>query len=118
MSAAYIPSAEVDPATLPDLDRAHPAGLTWVEPLVPRPIALGPSNNHPDLRPALAIDVAAFWSHARHGLAVGRAEIEMDQAVMRQALAANPRQGHLRAAVAETSAQWDRAINEYVKEIS
>ena len=92
--------------------------MTWLAPLESRPIALGPSNDHPDLRPALAIDAAAFWAGARHGLAVGRAEIEMDRAVLHQGMAANPRQGYLRAAVAEAAAVWTRATENYAEELS
>jgi len=98
-----------DPTAIPDPDRPHPAGLTWVEPLTPRPIALGPSADHPDVRPALALDAGRFWTMSRHGLEIGRREIAMDQAVARQALAANPRQGHLRIAVAEAADAWSQA---------
>jgi hypothetical protein len=118
MSAAHIPSPVADPSALPDPDRAHPAGLTWITPLTPRPIPLGPSEDHPEVRPALALDAGRFWSEARHGLAVGRAEIAMDTAVLHQGMAANPRQGFLRAAVAEAAARWTRATENYAEELS
>jgi hypothetical protein len=122
-AAALLPVAVVDaatvpdPATLPDPDadepdRTHPAGLTWVEPLVPRPIALGPSAEHPELRPVLDIQAARFWTNARHGLAIGRAEIAMDQA-----LTAAPSRAY-RVRVAETSDCWNRATTNYAKELA
>lgn len=117
-AALLLAESSMTGAEIPDPDRAHPAGLTWVEPLTPRPIALGPSTDHPEVRPALALDAGRFWSEARHGLAVGRAEIEMDTAVLHQGMAANPRQGYLRAAVAEAAAVWVLATEMYAKEIA
>lgn len=106
-----------DPATLPDPDadepdRTYPAGLTWVEPLVPRPIVLGPSADHPELRPALDIQAGRFWANARHGLVIGRAEIDMDQAVN-----AAPSRAY-RVHVAVASDAWNRATTNYSKELS
>jgi hypothetical protein len=99
-----------DPAAIPDPDRAHPAGLTWVEPLTPRPIILGPSANHPDVRPALALDAGRFWTAARHGLAVGYARREMDTAAVRYALSASlDRAPHLAIAMVEAAGVWDEA---------
>lgn len=117
-AGAHLPLAVVDAAALPDPDRAHPAGLSWIEPLTPRPIVLGPSADHPDLRPALAIDAGRFWSEAKHGRAIGHAEIQMDTAVLHQGMASNPRQGFLRAAVAEAAAVWTRATENYAREMS
>jgi hypothetical protein len=99
-----------DPTAIPDPDRAHPAGLTWVEPLTPRPIALGPSADHPDVRPVLALDAGRFWTAARHGLAVGRARREMDTAAVRYALSASlSRAPHLAVAMAEAAGVWTDA---------
>src|SRR5690606_42032137 len=70
--STLTPTPLADPATLPDLDRTHPAALTWLAPLEPRPIALGPSADPPVLRHALDIGADRFWSSARHGLVVGR----------------------------------------------
>jgi hypothetical protein len=107
-----------DATAIPDPDRAHPASLTWVEPLVPRPIVIGPSADRPEMRPVLAIDAHRFWSEARHGHAVGHAEIQMDTAVLHQGMASNPRQGFLRAAVAEAAAVWVLATENYAREMS
>jgi len=85
-TAAYIPPAAVSPSDLPDGDRPLIPGLTWVVPLESRPIALGPSTDRPEIRPALALDADRYWSHARHGLAVGRARRDLDTAARDYAL--------------------------------
>ena len=102
---------------IPDWDRAHPAGLTWIEPLMPRPIALGPSANHPEVRPVLALDADRFWSGARHGLDIGRARVELDDAAVRYALSADLRRAPAEvAALAQAATAWDHAIHAYAKE--
>lgn len=109
-ASIQIATAAADPTALPDPDRAHPAGLTWLAPLEPRPIALGPSADHPDIRPALALDAGRYWTAARHGLAVGRARREMDTAAVRYALSASlDRSPHLAVAMAEAAGAWDAA---------
>ena len=118
-AALVLAPTSATPAELPDLDRTPAPGLTWVAPLESRPIALGPSNDHPEVRPALAIDAAAFWTHARHGLAVGRAEIEQDRAAMQFAFAADLRSAHTqRADLTRAAVARDTAINDYALEIS
>jgi hypothetical protein len=111
-AAAFLRGPIADAATVPDPDRPHPAGLTWVSPLTPRPIPLGPSEDHPELRPALAIAADRFWTHAGHGLAVGRSEVAFDAAV-----AAAPSRAY-RLRVAETADAWDRATTNYAKELA
>lgn len=107
----------VDVAAVPDVDRAHPAGLTWVAPLESRPIVLGPSADHPELRPALAIDGHRFWSGARHGLAVGRADIDLEEATVWYAIAPNMRAAPERLAyLVEAAAARTIAIDAYVDE--
>lgn len=54
-------------AELPDLGRPHPPGLTWLAPLEARPIVLGPAADHPELHPALAMDVARFRAEVHRG---------------------------------------------------
>jgi len=90
-AAPHLPAAVVDVAVVPDADRTHPAGLTWVAPLEARPIALGPSADRPELRPALALDAHRFWSGARHGLEIGRRQIDVEEAAVWYALAPNMR---------------------------
>ncbi|MFD2792552.1 hypothetical protein ACFS27_03225 [Promicromonospora vindobonensis] len=105
--------------TIPDPDRTHPAGLTWYAPLESRPIVLGPSEDHPDLRPALALDAGRFWSGARHGLAVGRARVQLDDAAVRYALSADLRRAPAEvAALAQAATAWDHAIHAYAKDLS
>jgi hypothetical protein len=114
-----LDAVAADPATIPDQDRAHPAGLTWLAPLEARPIVLGPSNDRPDLRPALAIGADRFWTHAHHGLAVGRARRDMDTAAVRYAFAASlDRSPHLAVAMVEAAGVWDRATTDYAKELA
>lgn len=116
-SSIQLVELAADAAAVPDPDRAHPAGLTWVEPLVPRPIALGPSADHPEVRPVLALDAGRFWSHARHGLEIGRARVKLDDAAVRYALAADLRRAPAEvAALAQAATAWDHAINDYAKE--
>lgn len=108
----------VYPTAIPDPDRAHPAGLTWLIPLEPRPIALGPSADHPEVRPALALDAGRFWTAARHGLAVGRARREMDTAAVRYALSASlDRSPHLAVAMAEAAGVWDAATTSAARDL-
>lgn len=116
-SSIQLVELAADAAEVPDPDRAHPAGLTWVEPLVPRPIALGPSTDHPEVRPVLALDAHRFWSGARHGLAVGRARVELDDAAVRYALSADLCRAPAEvAALAQAATAWDAAIHAYAKE--
>jgi hypothetical protein len=104
-----LPPVAADPTTIPDPDRAHPAGLTWVEPLTPRPIVI---TDAPEIRPALALDAGRFWTAARHGLAVGRARREMDMAAVRYALSASlSRAPHLAVAMAEAAGIWTDATS-------
>lgn len=129
-AAALLPAAVVDasavpdPATLPDPDadepdRTYPAGLTWVEPLMPRPIVLGPSADHPDLRPALALDAGRFWSEARHGLEIGRKQIDVEEGAVWYALAPNMRTAPERLAyLVDAIEARTAAINDYAKELS
>jgi hypothetical protein len=110
-AAPHLPSAVVDVAAVPDEDRPHPATLTWVAPLESRPIALGPSADHPELRPVLALDAHRFWSGARHGLDVGRARERFDAAAVRYALAADLRRAPAEVVeLAQAASAWDRAI--------
>ncbi|MEU4386795.1 hypothetical protein [Promicromonospora sp. NPDC023805] len=114
-AAPTLPVDVVDVAAVPDEDRPHPVGLTWVAPLEARPIVLGPSADHPELRPALALDAHRFWSHARHGLAVGRAEIDLEEAAVWYAIAPNMRTAPERLAyLVETAAVRTAAIDAYV----
>lgn len=111
------PTPLADPATLPDPDRAHPAALTWLAPLESRPIALGPSADHPVLRHALDIGADRFWSSAEHGREVGRKQAAFDDAAIDYALAAWPfASPHLRAALVDTAVELDAAINDYMKQ--
>jgi hypothetical protein len=66
-AAAVLPAVVAGPATVPAPDRAHPPGLTWFAPLEARPIVLGPAADRPELRPALALDVARFRAGSRRG---------------------------------------------------
>lgn len=94
-------------------------GLTWVVPLEPRPIALGPSNDHPDLRPALAIDLGSWVVARRHGLDVGRARSDLDEGALWYALAPDMAAAHERLAfLVEAAARWDHAIAAYTTELS
>lgn len=115
-AAPTLPAAVVvDLAAIPDVDRPHPAGLTWVAPLESRPIVLGPSADHPELRPALAIDGHRFWSGARHGLAVGRADIDFEEAAVWYAIAPNMRTApERRAYLVDAAAARTAAIDAYV----
>jgi len=113
--------ATADPATVPDLDRPLVPGLTWVVPLESRPIALGPSTDRPEIRPALALDADRYWSHARHGLTVGRARRDLDTAARDYALQPAPTTGAIPVLVAELSqaaAAWDKAITNAAKDMS
>jgi hypothetical protein len=113
-----LPESGPNGAELPDPGRTPAPGLTWVAPLEARPIALGPSNDHPEVRPALAIDAVAFWTGSRHGLAVGRAELEQDRAAMRFALAPDLRRAQAeRADLTRASVARDTAISDYVKDL-
>jgi len=115
-SSIQIDSNAFDPAALPDPDRPHPAGLTWVEPLVPRPIVI---TDSPDTRPALDIQADRFWSGARHGLAVGRARIRLDDAALRYALSADLGRAPAEvSALAQAATAWDTAITDYAKELA
>jgi len=97
------------PEDLPDLDRPHPPGLTWAAPLDPRPIVV---EDHPTIRPVLAIDAGQFWTGARHGLTVGRTRAALDAAAVAYALAPTLAGApDLAAALAETAAQWTLAID-------
>lgn len=62
-----LPDVVVGPAVVPAPDRAHPPGLTWLAPLEARPIVIGPSAARPELRPALALDVARFRAELHRG---------------------------------------------------
>lgn len=94
-------------------------GLTWRAPLESRPIVLGPGADHPDLRPALAIDAAAWVAGRRHGLEVGRARIDLDEGALWYAHAPDMATAHERLAfLVEAAARWDHAIAEYVTELS
>lgn len=107
-----------DPATIPDPDRAHPASLTWVEPLVPRPILVGPSADHPELRHVLALDAGRFWSASRHGTRVARRRQAMDDAAFDYALSADPsRSPHLALAMAEAAGAWTDATDAYASDL-
>lgn len=100
----------VDPAEIPDENRPHPPGLTWVAPLEARPIQLGPSADHPELRPALAIDAGRFWAVSRHGLEVGRAQIDLEEGAVWFAIAPNMRTAPERVAYLVDAAEaWGRA---------
>jgi hypothetical protein len=108
-----------DPATIPDPDRAHPIGLTWVSPLTPRPIILGPSADHPDLRPALDIQADRFWAMARHGTRIAQRRQAMDDAALDFALSADPsRSPHLALAMAEAAGAWTDATDTYALELT
>jgi len=89
-AAAQLAAAVDAAATLPDLDRPHPPGLTWFTPLEARPIALGPAAAHPEVRPALALDADRFWSGARHGLADWPAVHALEDAVEQAAFTTDP----------------------------
>lgn len=115
--STLTPTPLADPATLPDPYRTHPAALTWLAPLEPRPIALGPSADHPVLRHALDIGADRFWSSARHGLVVGRKQAAFDTAAFQYALAASPaRSPHLRAALVDAGVELDAAVNDYMEQ--
>lgn len=108
-----------DPADLPDLDRQTPPGMTWRAPLMPRPIPLGPSEDRPEVRPALALDADRFWSGARHGLAVGRARIALDAAAIQYALSAQLDRARAEvSALVDAAAAWDRTLSNYSKELT
>lgn len=115
-ASIQIDTVAADPTTLPDPDRAHPAGLTWVEPLTPRSIVI---TDAPDIRPALALDAHRFWTGAHHGLAVGRARRAMDQAAIRYSLSAQlDRAPHLAVAMAEAAGVWSTATSSAAHELS
>lgn len=108
-----------DPADLPNPDRLTPAGLTWAAPLEQRPIMLGP-DDHPELVPVLAASPCAdFWTHAAHGRGVGRARAALDAQIQRAALQPTPTTSPIPiVALVEAATRWDRAINNYAKELS
>src|SRR5690606_25016079 len=111
------PTPLAGPATLPAAHRTHPPALPWLAPLEPRPIALGPSADHPVLRHALDIGADRFWSSARHGLVVGRKQAAFDTAAFQYALAASPaRSPHLRAALVDAGVELDAAVNDYMEQ--
>lgn len=111
--------AAADPTTIPDPDRAHPAGLTWVSPLIPRPIVLGPSADHPDLRPALDLAADRFWANARHGARIAERKAAMDGAALDYALSADPsRSPHLAIAMAEAAGMWVQATDDYANDLT
>jgi hypothetical protein len=117
-SRSHLATAAADPAALPDPDRAHPITLTWLSPLTPRPIILGPSADHPDLRPALDIQADRFWSAAKHGARIARRRQAMDDAALDFALSADPsRSPHLALAMAEAAGAWTDATNDYANEL-
>lgn len=117
-ASIQIDPAAANPTTVPDLDRPHPAGLTWVSPLTPRPIVLGPSADHAELHPALDLAADRFWSSARHGLAVGHARLEMDAAAMAYALSASPQASpHLAVAMAEAADVWTHATTSAARDL-
>jgi hypothetical protein len=106
------PDGAVDLAvTIPaDPPPAHPAGLTWVVPAEQHPIVIGPSTDHPELHSALDLRADRFWSGARHGLAVGRARVAMDDAAIEYALSADMHSSsHLAAGLADAATAWARA---------
>jgi hypothetical protein len=97
------------PQALPDWDRPHPPGLTWAVPLDPRPIVV---EDHPTIRPVLAIDAGQFWTGARHGRTVGRTRAALDAAAVAYALAPTLADApDLAAALAETAAEWTKALD-------
>jgi hypothetical protein len=117
-SSIQLATAAADPATIPDPDRAHPIGLTWVSPLTPRPIILGPSANHPDLRPALDLAADRFWTAAKHGTRIARRRQAMDDAALDFALSADPsRSPHLALAMAEAAGAWTDATDAYASDL-
>ncbi|GAA4707275.1 hypothetical protein APR04_003777 [Promicromonospora umidemergens] len=118
-AAPTLPSAVVDVAEVPDVDRPHPASLTWVAPLEARPIVLGPSADHPDLRPVLALDGHRFWSGARHGLAVGRARARFDEAAKKYAFAPDLHRAPAEAVeLAQAAAAWDAKVADYSRDLA
>lgn len=119
MSAAYIPGSAADPAAIPDPDRPHPPGLTWYVPLLPRPILIGPSEDHPDVHPALALNADQFWSSVHHGLRVGRARVALDLAAVQYALSASLDRARTEVAdLADAAEAWATAVQEYTLEIT
>lgn len=114
-AAPTLPAAVVvDVAAVPDVDRSHPAGLTWFAPLESRPIVLGPSADHPELLPALALDGHRFWSGARHGLVVGRTQIDVEEATVWYAIAPNMRAAPERLAyLVDAVAARTAAVDDY-----
>ena len=89
-AAAQLAAAVDVAAALPDLDRPHPPALTWFAPPEARPIALGPSTAHPEVRPALALDADRFWSGALEGLADWPAVHALEDAVEQAAFTTDP----------------------------
>ncbi|PUB32550.1 hypothetical protein C8K30_1011076 [Promicromonospora sp. AC04] len=119
VAAAYLPPAVLDPASIPDPDRPHVAGLTWFAPLESRPIPLGPGAGAPALHPALHLAADRYWSGAGYGLAVGRARIAMDSTAIEYALSASlERSPHLAAALAETASVWNHALRRHAEEFA
>lgn len=119
MSAAHIPPSGTDPATLPDPDRPHPPGLTWYVPLLPRPILLGPSEDHPEIQPALALDADRFWSSVHHGFRVGRARAAFDLAAVQYALSASLDRARTEVTdLADAAQAWATAVHDYTLEIT
>ena len=119
VTAAYIPPPVADPATIPDPDRTHPAGLTWYALLEPQPIQLGPGTHRPALHPVLYLDAGRYWSGARHGLAVGRALIDMETAAVRYALSASfDRVPRLAIVLAAAASRWVHASTAYAEEFA
>lgn len=119
LAAALLPAAVIEPTTVPALGRPHPAGLTWWAPLMPRPIPLGPSQDHPEVRPALALDADQFFHGARHGLAVGRALIDLEEGAIWFAIAPDMRRAPERLAyLVHATKAWTTAITHYAKELT
>lgn len=119
LAAAVLPPAVVDAAELPDAARPHPAGLTWCVPLTPRPIPPAAGQDRPELRPALALDAVRFFHGARHGLAIGRALIDLEEGSIWYAIAPDMRRAPERLTyLVQATKAWTEAITAYAKEIA
>lgn len=116
-TALVLDEHPTSPTTVPDPDRETPAGLRWTADLESRPIILG--HDRPEIRPVLDIRADRFWSGARHGLAIGRAERTLHDAAMAFAFAPDLRRAQVQqAALAHAGSVFDAAMTDYIEEIS
>lgn len=115
--ALVVAEASPTGAEIPDPDRTVPPGLRWAAPLESRPIILG--HDCAEVRPVLDLQAGRFWTGARHGLAIGRAEQTLHDAAMTFAFAPDLRAAQVQqAALAHAGSEYDAAITHYIEEIS